>query len=395
MSLPYENDYAFGVDVSFVKQCVDQGKQYKDANEVKAPLQIFRDHGYNWGRVHLCNEPVRRLPQTLEYVVGSGQAIKRHNMRFLLDLMFSNGWANPITQGFFDKMKEYHVEYDVIGLSFYPWSHGTLLDLRDNLKFTALRYGKEIIVVETGYYFQPSRYFRDLGPPFPETADGQRQWLEAVNEIVLDTPNGLGKGIFWWEPMMAGRGYFDRDGRVLPIIHVFEKYTLPMRWPGTLQPAAVDKLAAHIDVFPTLAELAGAKLTDAVKQQVEGRSLAPLLKDANAFWPDRILVTHLGRWDRSKAAESKYRGCSVRNTRWHLVCVSRSGDKEWQLFDVKADPGEQHDVAAAHPDVVKELDAAYDKWWDSVQPQLVNENSVGPKVNPFKELYWKQYRGLP
>ena len=44
-----------------------------------------------------------------------------------------------------------------------------------------------------------------------------------------------------------------------------------------------------------------------------------------------------------------------------------------------------------HPDVVKELDAAYDKWWDSVQPQLVNENAVGPKVNPFKELYWKQF----
>jgi arylsulfatase len=65
------------------------------------------------------------------------------------------------------------------------------------------------------------------------------------------------------------------------------------------------------------------------------------------------------------------------------------------LFDVKADPGEKTDVAAADPDVVEELDAAYDKWWDSVQPQLVNENAVGPKVNPFKELYWKQYGGRP
>mgnify|MGYP001455765636 CR=1 FL=1 len=30
-----------------------------------------------------------------------------------------------------------------------------------------------------------------------------------------------------------------------------------------------------------------------------------------------------------------------------------------------------------------------------VQPQLVNENAVGPKVNPFKELYWKQFGGRP
>ena len=85
----------------------------------------------------------------------------------------------------------------------------------------------------------------------------------------------------------------------------------------------------------------------------------------------------------------------MRNRRWHMVCASKSGERQWQLFDVKADAGEKNDVAAAHPDVVEELNAAYDKWWDSVQPQLVNENAVGPKVNPFKELYWKQLGGGP
>jgi len=39
------------------------------------------------------------------------------------------------------------------------------------------------------------------------------------------------RGMFWWEPLMAGRGYFDHDGEVLPIIHAFEKYTRPMRRP--------------------------------------------------------------------------------------------------------------------------------------------------------------------
>ena len=132
-----------------------------------------------------------------------------------------------------------------------------------------------------------------------------------------------------------------------------------------------------------------------MQAQVEGRSLVPLLRNPDAPWPDRMLFTHVGRWERGQAAQAKYRNCSVRNSRWHLVCVSKSGDKQWQLFDVKADPGEKNDVAALHPDVVKELDAAYDKWWDSVQPQLVNENAVGPKVNPFKELYWKQFGGGP
>ncbi len=334
-SLPYENDYAFGLDVSFLRQREEQGLQCRDDGVVKPGLKLFKDHGYNWACVHICNEPVRRLPQNLDYVKAAGTEIKQNDLKFLLDFMFSNGWANPTTQptpsawrdltheqrvaavreftrdtiaaladanalpdmvqigneigngflwpdgrlyperdepsnfsnladylrasikgvkeaagagkspkimihvdhggdipltrNFFDKMRQYEVDYDVIGFSFYPWSHGTLLDLRDNLRFTALEYGKEIILVETGYYFEPSRYFRQEPGPFPETPEGQRQWLEAVNEIVMATPNGLGRGIFWWEPTMRSRGYFDRDGNVQPIIHAFEKYTRPAR----------------------------------------------------------------------------------------------------------------------------------------------------------------------
>src|SRR6185312_5640111 len=95
------------------------------------------------------------------------------------------------------------------------------------------------------------------------------------------------------------------------------------RWPGTLKPADVDRLTGHIDFFPTLAELAGAKLSDGVKAQVEGRSLVPLLKEPKAEWPDRFLFTHTGRWPKgAKVADYKYARCSVRSPRWHMVCDS-------------------------------------------------------------------------
>lgn len=167
------------------------------------------------------------------------------------------------------------------------------------------------------------------------------------------------------------------------------------RWPGTLKPSNVPVLAAHIDVFPTLAEIAQARLSKQAKAQVEGRSLVPLLKNPASLWSDRILFTHVGRWEHGKALESKYRLCSVRNTQFHLVCARSDGEKLWQLFDVKSDPGEQTDVAAGHPSVVAELESAYDRWWDSVQPQLINEDAVGPKVNPFAALFWKQFGGGP
>jgi arylsulfatase A-like enzyme len=168
------------------------------------------------------------------------------------------------------------------------------------------------------------------------------------------------------------------------------------RWPGTLRPGDVDKLTAHIDFFPTLAELAGAKLPDEVKAQVEGRSLVPLLTDPHAEWAERTLFTHLGRWPKGDDPNlSKFTKCSVRTPRWHLVSDAKIGEKQWQLFDVTGDPGEKTDIAAQQVQLVEELTKTYDVWWESVQPQLVNETAVGPKENPFKELYWKQFGGGP
>jgi arylsulfatase len=167
------------------------------------------------------------------------------------------------------------------------------------------------------------------------------------------------------------------------------------RWPGTLSPGSVARLTAHIDFFPTLAELAGARLSPEVAAQVEGRSLVPLLKNPQAPWADRVLVTHVGRWPRGQSASGKYQQCSVRTPRWHLVSASKADPPQWELYDVAADPGETTDLAARHPDVVQELSAAYEKWWESIQPYLVNEDAVGPKINPFKELYWKQFGGGP
>ena len=134
-----------------------------------------------------------------------------------------------LTRWFFDHVRDAQIPYDVIGLSYYPWSHGTLLDLRENLAFAAGEYERDVIVVETGYFKQPGEYFRNLPGPFPETPLGQRQFLEAVNDLVLAAPNGRGKGVYWWEPgNTRGRGFFDADRNALPVLEVFHKWTRPI-----------------------------------------------------------------------------------------------------------------------------------------------------------------------
>ncbi|MEI7782048.1 MAG: sulfatase/phosphatase domain-containing protein, partial [Planctomycetota bacterium] len=141
-------------------------------------------------------------------------------------------------------------------------------------------------------------------------------------------------------------------------------------------------------------ELADVTIPPAVAAQVEGRSFVPLLRDALAAWPDRPLVTHVGRWDRGKAAESAHANCRIREGQWSLVNTKNHPDG-WELYDVSTDPGEQTNLAAAQADVVKRLAAMYDAWWASVQPDLVNEDLDGPAVNPFKAAYERQFGPPP
>lgn len=208
-----------------------------------------------------------------------------------------------------------------------------------------------------------------------------KEWgMERDTVVVFMTDNGGTAGTRLYNAGMRGtKGSPWSGGTRVPLF---------VRWTGVFKPGDVKKLAAHIDLFPTFVELAGAKVPEGAR--LEGRSLVPLLKDPGAAWADRVLFTHVGRWARGKAAESKYRQCSARNSRFRLVSAGQGG-KKLELYDLENDPGEKTNVIERFPEAARELEAAYDAWWEELRPDLVNEDAVGPAVNPFKELYWKQF----
>jgi len=193
--------------------------------------------------------------------------------------------------------------------------------------------------------------------------------------VIFMTDNGGTAGVKVYNAGMRGAKVTPYEGGTR--VPAFWRW--PAAFPGGRDCAA---LTAHLDIFPTFAQIAGAKAPEGMK--LDGRSLLPLLQNPTANWPDRFLFTHVGRWDKGKAEASKFEKCSVRNTRFQLV-------NNQELFDLETDPGEKRNVIAEHPEAVVKLRAAYDQWWSEILPALENEHAVGPKVNPFKELYWKQF----
>jgi len=131
-----------------------------------------------------------------------------------------------------------------------------------------------------------------------------------------------------------------------------------IRWPkGNLLPAGtdIDRLAANVDMLPTLAELCGLQPPAGVK--LDGKSLAPLLRGEAPDWPDRVIITDSQRIEYPE----KWRQSAVMTERWRLV-----NGKE--LYDIRADPGQEHDLAAEHADVVAKLREEYDRWWEELLP---------------------------
>jgi arylsulfatase len=75
--------------------------------------------------------------------------------------------------------------------------------------------------------------------------------------------------------------------------------------------------------------------------------------------------------------------------------AQRGTKPEWQLFDLPVDGGELTNVAEQHASIVSELAASFEQWWNASVPMMINETAVGPKLNPYHELFWKQFGGGP
>lgn len=360
------DDFANGVDISSLIEMEQHGQKYYDDDGVEKDLfEILDNHGVNWIRVRVWNNPydvpwstsLSKDGAVIQGPIGGGtndlakaialsQRAKAYGMKVLLDFHYSDFWADPGKQykpaaweglGFeelksalyqftydslasmadanclpdmvqigneinsglvfpegrdinsqnafelleqgtkavraisdkmaqpikimihlaeggdrsmfvkvFDGFTKKGLDYDVIGVSFYPYWHGTLTDLQLNLKTLEERFNKEVAVAEVAYGYGTAD--GDItGNIFNETLEvsggykatilGQASCIRDIMEVVSNVSNQKGLGIFYWEPAWltpgdAGwvtgdgnawenQGLFDIEGHALDSLDVF------------------------------------------------------------------------------------------------------------------------------------------------------------------------------
>jgi hypothetical protein len=141
------------------------------------------------------------------------------------------------------------------------------------------------------------------------------------------------------------------------------------RWPGHFPAGAkVQAMTSHLDILPTLCDLAGVPLP--AGRPLDGRSLRNLLTDGRGSSPHEFLCHTWNRY--TPSAETNGAICTER---YKLVVPqaakkpgTKPGKKEPgpELYDLAADPGEKTNLAEQHPDVAAELQAKYRRWFQEV-----------------------------
>ncbi|AZO96369.1 glycosyl hydrolase 53 family protein [Halocella sp. SP3-1] len=357
------NDFIMGMDVSMLKQIEENGGKYYDDNGVeKDVLEILKEHGINYIRLRLWNNPESLGGGNCNFqtVKDLASRAKKIGMNVCLDFHYSDFWADPGKQNkpavwkdlsfeelknavydftynslkklaqvdalpamvqvgnelnggmlwpegktwgdnaggftqfaillqaglnavdtvskeeateiktvvhladggdnelytwFFDELiKRQVTNFDVIGLSYYPYWHGTFEEFKFNINGISQRYDKEVAVMETGYAYtlkngdslenmvtqkEIDRVNKYAETNYSASIKSQAQILRKIIKIVNEVPDEKGIGVFYWEGEwipVDGAGWksgegnawenqamFDFNGKVLPSLDVFYK----------------------------------------------------------------------------------------------------------------------------------------------------------------------------
>ena len=242
-------------------------------------MQTFLDAGVNITMVQVGNElsngllwPEGKVPNydNIATFVNAGiRAVRKADAAIPVMIHLDNGGNNALYREWFDNFTKRGEDFEIIGLSYYPFWHGSLQMLNDNMNDIAERYGKDLVIAEVsmGYTMEDYKNYEKLSDEerkgyatrpalvekieFPMTKQGQYDFMEDFLNRISHIKGGKGKGFFYWEPAWipvpgsgwatpaslkymndpgpcgnewANQALFDYDGNALPTLSLIRDF---------------------------------------------------------------------------------------------------------------------------------------------------------------------------
>ena len=242
-------------------------------------MRTFLDAGVNITMVQVGNElsngllwPEGKVPNydNIATFVNAGiRAVRKADATIPVMIHLDNGGNNALYREWFDNFTKRGEDFEIIGLSYYPFWHGSLQMLNDNMNDIAERYGKDLVIAEVsmGYTMEDYKNYEKLSDEerkgyatrpalvekieYPMTKQGQYDFMEDFLNRISHIKGGKGKGFFYWEPAWipvpgsgwatpaslkymndpgpcvnywANQSLFDYDGNALPTLSLIRDF---------------------------------------------------------------------------------------------------------------------------------------------------------------------------
>lgn len=248
-------------------------------------MELFKKEGVNITMVQVGNElsngllwpegkidvdaGIGEYDNIAAFVSAGIRAVRKSNPDIPVMIHLDNGGNNELYRRWFDNYVARGEDFDLIGLSYYPFWHGTMDQLINNMNDMAKRYHKDLIIAEVsmGYTMEDYKAYEKLSDSerkgyatkpslvekieFPMTREGQADFMRTLLSRLETVAEQRARGFFWWEPAWipvpgsgwatpasleymhdpgpcgnewANQALFDYDGNALPTLAVIRDY---------------------------------------------------------------------------------------------------------------------------------------------------------------------------
>ena len=185
------------------------------------PVGKLFEHGKGEPRTNYEN-----FAELLKAGIEGAKAFDK-NIETIIHLERSNDYITY--EEVFSNLKKYEVNYDIIGMSYYPYWHGTFKELFFNINNLQKKFGKDVMIMELGYGFTFEDYILtnngqnqlkinkdnlgDINLPYEISPKGQAEFIEEFLKLCIGNQV---KAVVYWEPLwLPGENIFwaSREGQ--------------------------------------------------------------------------------------------------------------------------------------------------------------------------------------